>query len=75
MNKDIFEGHWKDLKGKAKEKWGKLTDDDLTRIEGKKDQLLGLLQQRYGYNKERAEKELDVWQKEIESHTHEKIRR
>jgi uncharacterized protein YjbJ (UPF0337 family) len=54
-------GNWKQVKGKVKEKWGKLTDDDLEVIEGKKDQLLGRLQERYGYSKEQAEKELDSW--------------
>ena len=48
-------------KGHVKEKWGKLTDDDLDVIEGKKDQLVGRLQERYGYSKEQAEKELDIW--------------
>jgi len=59
MNWDQVQGNWKQLTGKAKEKWGKLTDDDLTTIAGKRDQLAGLLQQRYGYAKEQAEKELD----------------
>ena len=45
----------------CKEKWGKLTDDDLDVIEGKKDQLVGRLQERYGYSKEQAEKELKIW--------------
>ncbi|HEV8441034.1 MAG TPA: CsbD family protein [Methylomirabilota bacterium] len=59
MNKDILEGKWKQLRGKAKETWGKLTDDDLDRIEGKSDQLIGLLQQRYGYARDRAQEELN----------------
>lgn len=58
MNQDIFEGKWKEMKGQVKEWWGKLTDDDLERVDGKADQLVGLLQQRYGYTKERAEEEL-----------------
>jgi uncharacterized protein YjbJ (UPF0337 family) len=58
MNWDQIKGSWKQLKGKAKEKWGKLTDDDLDVIAGMKDQLAGKLQERYGYHKERAEKEL-----------------
>jgi uncharacterized protein YjbJ (UPF0337 family) len=61
MNWDQMEGNWKEFKGKIKEKWGKLTDDDLTAIGGKKDQLLGKLQQRYGYSKEEAERELKSW--------------
>ena len=52
-------GNWKQFTGNVKEKWGKLTDDDLTTIAGKRDQLAGILQERYGYAKEQAEKELD----------------
>jgi uncharacterized protein YjbJ (UPF0337 family) len=54
-----MKGQWKEFKGKVKEKWGKLTDDDLDVIGGEKDQLVGRLQQRYGYEKERAQKEAD----------------
>ena len=54
-------GNWKQFKGNVKEKWGKLTDDDLEVIEGKKDQLVGKLQERHGYTKEQAEKELKSW--------------
>ena len=57
MNADILKGKWKEIKGEAKQKWGKLTDDDLTQIDGKEEQLLGLLQKRYGYAKEKAEEE------------------
>ena len=59
MNEDMIRGNWKQLKGKIKEKWGKLTDDDLGVIEGKQDQLAGKLQERYGYAKEQARKEAD----------------
>jgi uncharacterized protein YjbJ (UPF0337 family) len=59
MNWDRIAGNWKQAQGKIKEKWGKLTDDDLSVIAGKRDQLAGKLQQRYGYGKEQAEKELD----------------
>ena len=59
MNWDQIKGDWKQLSGKLKEKWGKLTDDELTTIAGKRDQLAGVLQARYGYEKERAEMELD----------------
>jgi len=58
MNWDQVAGGWKQFQGQVKEKWGKLTDDDLTVVAGKRDQLAGLLQQ-YGYAKDRAEKELD----------------
>ena len=61
MNWDQIAGNWKQFKGTVKEKWGKLTDDDLEVIEGKKDQLVGRLQERYGYTKEQAEKELKSW--------------
>ncbi len=57
MNADILKGKWKEIKGGVKQKWGKLTDDDLTQIEGHEDKLLGLLQKRYGYSKDQAEKE------------------
>ena len=59
MNWDNVEGKWKDLKGQIREKWGKLTDDDYEHIAGKKDRLLGKLQQHYGLAKDKAELELD----------------
>ena len=55
MNKDEDGGNWKQFKGKVKEQWGKLTDDDMTIIEGKRDQLVGKIQERYGYQKDQAE--------------------
>ncbi|HHU8885574.1 TPA: CsbD family protein [Escherichia coli] len=63
MNKDEASGNWKQFKGKVKEQWGKLTDDDMTIIEGKRDQLVGKIQERYGYQKDQAEKEVDSWEK------------
>lgn len=57
MNEDILKGKWKEIKGGIKEQWGKITDDDLTQVEGKEEKILGLLQKRYGYTKERAEEE------------------
>jgi uncharacterized protein YjbJ (UPF0337 family) len=59
MNWDQVKGNWKQFKGKVKEQWGKLTDDDLTAIEGQREQLAGKLQERYGYGKEQAEREVD----------------
>ncbi len=59
MNWDQIKGNWKQMTGKVKEKWGKLTDDELTVIAGQRDQLIGVLQERYGYEKERAEEEVD----------------
>jgi len=61
MNWDRVAGDWKQFKGKVKEKWGKLTDDDLTRINGNREQLEGLLQQRYGYAKDKVKQEVDGW--------------
>ena len=57
MNEDILKGKWKEIKGEVKQKWGKLTDDDLAQVEGKEEKLVGLLQKRYGYAKEKAEEE------------------
>ncbi|KRT74963.1 MAG: CsbD family protein [Deltaproteobacteria bacterium CSP1-8] len=57
MNEDVLKGKWNEIKGRVKENWGKLTDDDLTAVEGKKEKLLGLLQQKYGYAKDKAEQE------------------
>lgn len=59
MNNDIFKGQWKQLRGKIQQKWGDLTDDDLNRIEGAQTEFEGLLQQRYGYTKERASQEVN----------------
>ena len=63
MNKDIIEGKWEQLKGKAKEKWGDLTNDDWAVVQGKRDQLAGRIQERYGRTKEEVEKEVDEWLK------------
>ncbi|MHA6309835.1 hypothetical protein HA41_19190 [Pantoea conspicua] len=62
MNKDQASGNWKQFKGNVKEKWGKLTDDDMQVIEGKRDQLVGKIQERYGYAKEDAEREVTDWE-------------
>lgn len=76
MNKDEFAGQWNTFKGKAKEQWGKLTDDDLAKVEGKRDQLVGALQKRYGYAKDKAEAEIDSWTKECDACTpHSKSRK
>ncbi len=58
MNWDQIEGKWKEFTGAAKEKWGKLTDDDWTALKGKRDRLAGVLQQKYGVAKEEAEKQI-----------------
>ena len=59
---DRIEGSWKQLTGKAKEQWGKLTDDDLTEIAGKRDQLAGKIQERYGYAKDKVEEEIHAFE-------------
>ena len=58
MNNDRIEGNWKQFKGKVKEQWGKLTDDDLDVIAGRRDQLLGRIQERHGIAKDEAEKQV-----------------
>jgi len=65
MNWEQVSGQWKQLKGKAKVKWGKLTDDEIDVIEGKRDQLVGKIQERYGIKKDMAEKEVDDWVKQF----------
>ena len=62
MNADILKGKWKQLKGQAKQKWGKLTDDDLDRVSGSRDELVGMLQERYGKSRDEAEEEVDRWE-------------
>ena len=61
MDWDRIEGNWKQFSGKVKEKWGQLTDDDLSKINGRRDQLEGIIQQRYGYAKDQAQKEVNTW--------------
>lgn len=64
MNKDILKGQWRELKGQVKRKWGKLTDDDVDRIDGSYEELLGMLQKHYGYSREEAEREVQHFQPE-----------
>jgi uncharacterized protein YjbJ (UPF0337 family) len=59
MNSDVLAGKWKQLKGDIKSQWGKFTDDDLATVEGQRDKLVGLVQERYGYAREQAEREVD----------------
>jgi len=65
MNQDILEGKWKQLRGRAQQHWSRLTDNDLGRINGKRQELTGLLQEKYGFAKERAEQEIDRFLKEV----------
>ncbi|HEX7359582.1 MAG: CsbD family protein [Bryobacteraceae bacterium] len=61
MNWDQVAGNWKQMKGSLKQRWGKFTDDDLTMLHGKRDELVGKIQERYGITKEQAQKEADEW--------------
>jgi len=67
MNKDEFEGKWKQIRGQARQWWGKLTDDDLERIGGKYEQFLGVVQEKYGYTREAAETEVNKRVAELEA--------
>jgi uncharacterized protein YjbJ (UPF0337 family) len=66
MNKDIIAGNWKQLKGKAQAKWGDLTDDVFDVAEGNAQYLAGKLQERYGWDKDRAEKEVSAFQHDLD---------
>ena len=63
MNWDQVEGKWKQLKGSVKQRWGKFTDDDLDVIAGRRETLIGKLQERYGMAREEAQKNADIWLK------------
>ncbi|MGH8262296.1 MAG: CsbD family protein [Steroidobacteraceae bacterium] len=65
MNWDRVEGNWKQFKGKVQQKWADLTNDDIEKIEGKRTELTGRLQERYGYQKDQAEREIDTWLKSV----------
>jgi uncharacterized protein YjbJ (UPF0337 family) len=59
MNEDVLKGKWRQLKGELKSQWGKLTDDDVDRVEGDAEKLIGRVQERYGYQREQAKREVD----------------
>ena len=59
MNDDIIKGHWKEVKGKLKQQWGKLTDDQISQMNGSFEELQGVLQKNYGYQKDEAKKAID----------------
>jgi uncharacterized protein YjbJ (UPF0337 family) len=61
MNWNQIEGNWTKFKGKARQQWGRLTDDDLARLHGKREELAGKIQERYGIAQEQAEKQIDEW--------------
>jgi uncharacterized protein YjbJ (UPF0337 family) len=65
MNEDTIAGQWKQLAGRIKEKWGKLTDDDLTRLEGTSEYLAGRIQERYGIARDEAEKQVREFRKSL----------
>lgn len=65
MNWDRIEGQWKQAKGKIREQWGNLTDDDVDRIAGNRDQLIGKIQERYGIAKDEAGRQVDDWSKRM----------
>lgn len=65
MNWDQIEGNWKQFVGQVKEKWGKLTDDDLTAINGRREQLEGKIQERYGHAKDAVKKDVDDWRQSL----------
>ena len=66
MNWDQVKGNWKQFSGRVKQKWGKLTDNDLTLIAGKRDEFIGKLQERYGFQKDKAEKEVDEFTRNLD---------
>jgi uncharacterized protein YjbJ (UPF0337 family) len=66
LNWDQIAGNWKQFTGKARQRWGKLTDNDLEVAKGRREELVGLIQERYGISKEDADREVDVWLKSLE---------
>jgi uncharacterized protein YjbJ (UPF0337 family) len=65
MNWDRIEGNWKQFSGKAQQQWGKLTNDDLDVVEGRRTELVGKIQERYGVGKDEAERQVDCWVKNM----------
>jgi uncharacterized protein YjbJ (UPF0337 family) len=61
MNEDIVQGKWKELRGKVRQRWGKVTGDDVEQLKGSSEELVGLLQKRYGYERKQAAKEVQEW--------------
>ncbi len=66
MDWNRIEGNWKEFKGKVKQAWGKLTDDELDKISGKREELEGKIQKRYGVNKDLAKQDVDEWLKKLQ---------
>jgi uncharacterized protein YjbJ (UPF0337 family) len=67
MNNDVFEGSWKQIRGRLKEYWGRLTDDEIDQVEGRYDRMAGLLQEKYGYSRQAAEDEIRSFLDQVES--------
>lgn len=65
MNEDIFKGKWRQMKGSVQSQWGKLTDDELERINGDRERLLGTIQERYGVLRDEADKQVKDWEKSM----------
>jgi uncharacterized protein YjbJ (UPF0337 family) len=65
MNTDVLQGKWKQIRGKVTEQWGHIADHDLDKIMGKREQLVGLMQEKYGYTKEKAEQDVDYFLKRL----------
>jgi uncharacterized protein YjbJ (UPF0337 family) len=76
MNADTLKGQWHQVKGSLKTQWGKLTDDDINQIEGQSEKLIGKLQERYGYARDRAQQEFDNFKSaaaDFDAHTDESV--
>ncbi len=72
MNRDTLKGQWMQLKGKVREQWGKLTDDELDKIQGNTEMLIGKIQEHYGKSREEAEKDLDCWMERQQGYSQER---
>jgi uncharacterized protein YjbJ (UPF0337 family) len=66
MNRDTLKGQWTQLKGKVREQWGKLTDDEIDQMQGNAEILIGKIQERYGRSREEAEREFDTWYRQYD---------
>ena len=74
MNKDTFKGEWNQLKGKIKQEWADLTDDDLTHAEGSFDKLVGRIQERYGHTKDKVEQQVREWREGVQNSVSTKLK-
>lgn len=70
MNEDILKGKWMQLRGDIRQTWGELTDDDLDRIAGARDKLTGVLQERYGWSREEADRRINDFYRDVETRYH-----